>query len=128
MLRMGFIEDVQWILEHTPDSRQVALFSATMPHAIQRVADTYLKDLAEIRIESKTSTVERIEQNSGCCRHEQTRCAYADSRGRGHGRRHRFRTHQAFQREPASRSKPAAMRQPPSTAILAAQRARPLRV
>ena len=62
MLRMGFIEDVQWILEHTPDSRQVALFSATMPHAIQRVADTYLKDPAEIRIESKTSTVERIEQ------------------------------------------------------------------
>ena len=62
MLRMGFIEDVQWILEHTPDSRQVALFSATMPQAIQRVADTYLKNPAEIRIESKTSTVERIEQ------------------------------------------------------------------
>ena len=62
MLRMGFIEDVQWILEHTPDSRQVALFSATMPHVIQRVADTYLKNPAEIRIESKTSTVERIEQ------------------------------------------------------------------
>jgi superfamily II DNA/RNA helicase len=64
MLRMGFIEDVQWILEHTPETRQVALFSATMPAPIQRVADTYLKDPAEIRIAARTSTVERIEQKT----------------------------------------------------------------
>jgi ATP-dependent RNA helicase DeaD len=62
MLRMGFIEDVQWILEHTPPGRQVALFSATMPSAIRKVADTYLNAPARIRIESKTSTVERIAQ------------------------------------------------------------------
>lgn len=62
MLRMGFIDDVEWILDHTPDERQVALFSATMPAAIRKVADTYLKDPAQIKIASKTSTVERIEQ------------------------------------------------------------------
>ena len=62
MLRMGFIEDVQWILEHTPPQRQVALFSATMPPAIRKVADTYLREPVRIRIESKTSTVEQVEQ------------------------------------------------------------------
>ena len=49
MLRMGFIEDVTWILEHTPDERQVALFSATMPKPIRKIADTYLTDPAEIK-------------------------------------------------------------------------------
>lgn len=62
MLRMGFIDDVTWILEHTPRQRQVALFSATMPTAIRKVADTYLNAPVQIKIESKTSTVERIEQ------------------------------------------------------------------
>jgi ATP-dependent RNA helicase DeaD len=62
MLRMGFIDDVKWILEHTPKERQVALFSATMPTAIRKVADTYLNDPAHIKIASKTSTVERVEQ------------------------------------------------------------------
>lgn len=63
MLRMGFIDDVQWILEHTPAERQVALFSATMPPPIRRVADTHLRDPATIRIASRTSTVERVEQS-----------------------------------------------------------------
>jgi ATP-dependent RNA helicase DeaD len=62
MLRMGFIDDVTWILEHTPGQRQVALFSATMPAPIRKVADTYLKDPARIKIASKTATVERVEQ------------------------------------------------------------------
>jgi len=62
MLRMGFIDDVQWILDHTPPERQVALFSATMPAAIRKVADKYLKSPVRIQIESKTSTVESIEQ------------------------------------------------------------------
>lgn len=62
MLRMGFIDDVQWILDHTPSERQVALFSATMPSAIRKVADKYLKSPARIQIESKTSTVASIEQ------------------------------------------------------------------
>ncbi|WP_020162426.1 DEAD/DEAH box helicase [Cycloclasticus pugetii] len=62
MLRMGFIEDVEWILEQTPEQRQVALFSATMPAPIRRVADKYLNSPKVVKIISKTSTVERIEQ------------------------------------------------------------------
>lgn len=62
MLRMGFIDDVEQILEHTPEEKQVALFSATMPPAIQRVARKYLRDPVEIRIQSKTSTVDTITQ------------------------------------------------------------------
>ncbi len=62
MLRMGFIDDVEWILEHTPPTRQVALFSATMPKPIRKVADRYLTDPKEVRIASDTSTAPRIEQ------------------------------------------------------------------
>jgi ATP-dependent RNA helicase DeaD len=62
MLRMGFIDDVKWILDHTPDERQLALFSATMPREIKEVASKYLRNPKEIRIQSATSTVERIEQ------------------------------------------------------------------
>lgn len=62
MLRMGFIDDVTWILEHTPEQRQVALFSATMPKPIRKIADTYLRDPAEIKIEGKATTVSSIEQ------------------------------------------------------------------
>lgn len=62
MLRMGFIDDVEWILEQTPAERQVALFSATMPAPILRIARKYLKDPAEITIQSKTTTVETIRQ------------------------------------------------------------------
>ncbi len=62
MLRMGFIEDVETILEKTPDTRQVALFSATMPKAVKRVADRYLDDPVEVRIQNKTATVSTITQ------------------------------------------------------------------
>jgi ATP-dependent RNA helicase DeaD len=62
MLRMGFIDDVETILKETPEKRQVALFSATMPGPIHRVATRYLKDPVEIRIKSKTSTVDTINQ------------------------------------------------------------------
>ena len=62
MLRMGFIDDVEQILEHTPTEKQVALFSATMPSVIRRVAGKYLRDPVEIRIQSKTSTVDTITQ------------------------------------------------------------------
>jgi ATP-dependent RNA helicase DeaD len=62
MLRMGFIDDVTWILDHTPDQRQVALFSATMPAVIKKVADTYLNSPVQVKIQSKTSTVERVTQ------------------------------------------------------------------
>ncbi|MFA5493833.1 MAG: DEAD/DEAH box helicase [Porticoccaceae bacterium] len=62
MLRMGFIDDVETILAKTPDSAQRALFSATMPAAIQRIAANYLGDAEEVRIQAKTRTVERISQ------------------------------------------------------------------
>ncbi|UWX57040.1 DEAD/DEAH box helicase [Chlorobaculum sp. MV4-Y] len=62
MLRMGFIDDVEWILDQTPESRQVALFSATMPQPILRIARKYLKAPAEITIQAKTTTVETIRQ------------------------------------------------------------------
>ena len=63
MLRMGFIDDVETILSKTPEDCQRALFSATMPPAIKRVADKYLGDAEQVSIEAKTKTVERIEQS-----------------------------------------------------------------
>jgi len=62
MLRMGFIDDVEWILEQTPDTRQIVLFSATMPTAIRRIAVKYLSDAQEITIKVKTVTNESIRQ------------------------------------------------------------------
>ena len=62
MLRMGFIDDVTWILDHTPPKRQVALFSATMPAVIRKVANTYLNNPEEIKIEAKTATVDSVTQ------------------------------------------------------------------
>jgi len=64
MLRMGFIDDVENILKKTPATRQTALFSATMPAPIRRIAQTYLKDPAEILIEAKTRTADNIRQRS----------------------------------------------------------------
>ncbi len=62
MLRMGFIDDVEWILERTPEQHQTALFSATMPEQIRRVAQKYLVDPREIKIKSATATVAAIRQ------------------------------------------------------------------
>ncbi|WP_052100863.1 DEAD/DEAH box helicase [Novilysobacter arseniciresistens] len=62
MLRMGFIDDVEAVLKKTPETRQVALFSATMPHQIKRIAQTYLKDPVEVSIKAKTSTAANIRQ------------------------------------------------------------------
>ena len=62
MLRMGFIDDVEWILEQTPERRQMALFSATMPREIQRIARRHLHDPQEIAIEARTATAETIRQ------------------------------------------------------------------
>lgn len=62
MLRMGFIEDVEWILEQTPATRQVALFSATMPRELQHIAKTHLKQPARVEVRHKTLTVPSIEQ------------------------------------------------------------------
>ena len=62
MLRMGFIDDVEWILEHTPPKRQIALFSATMPNEIRKVAERHLNNPQHVKIASKTSTAENIRQ------------------------------------------------------------------
>lgn len=62
MLRMGFIDDVEWVLEQTPSTRQIALFSATMPKDIRRIARKHLHDPQEISIQQKTATAETIRQ------------------------------------------------------------------
>ena len=62
MLRMGFIDDVEWVMEQTPKDRQIALFSATMPKEIRRIAQRYLNDPEEITIKVKTTTAETIRQ------------------------------------------------------------------
>jgi len=62
MLRMGFIDDVEAVLKKTPETRQVALFSATMPSQIKRIAQTYLKNPVEIAIKATTTTAANIRQ------------------------------------------------------------------
>ncbi len=62
MLRMGFIDAVEWILEQAPKKRQMALFSATMPREIQRIAQRHLHEPQEISIQSRTATAETIRQ------------------------------------------------------------------
>ena len=62
MLRMGFIDDVEWILEQIPDKRQIALFSATMPQQIKRIATRYLNEPAIITVKVKTATADTIRQ------------------------------------------------------------------
>jgi len=62
MLRMGFIDDVQWILEQTPDNRQIALFSATMPPVIRKIAQQHLNNPEQVTIKVKEQTAETIRQ------------------------------------------------------------------
>ncbi len=62
MLRMGFIDDVEWVLEQIPKQTQIALFSATMPKEIRKVAEQHLKSPELVKIESKTSTAQTITQ------------------------------------------------------------------
>lgn len=62
MLRMGFVDDVEWVLEQTPPDRQIALFSATMPNQIRRIATNHLSNPAEITIKVKTTTADTIRQ------------------------------------------------------------------
>ena len=62
MLRMGFIDDVEWILEQTPSTRQTALFSATMPTEIRKIAQKYLNNPEQVTIKVKTTTAANIRQ------------------------------------------------------------------
>lgn len=62
MLRMGFAEDVDWVLTQVPKQRQIALFSATMPAPIRKIAQQHLNDPAEVTIEQKSRTADTINQ------------------------------------------------------------------
>jgi ATP-dependent RNA helicase DeaD len=62
MLKMGFAEDVDWILSQTPAARQTALFSATMPEPIRRIAQQHLRDPEEVTIRQRTATADTIRQ------------------------------------------------------------------
>ena len=62
MLRMGFIDDVEWVLEQLPTKRQIALFSATMPAPIRKISKKYLNDAQQVTIKTKSITADTIRQ------------------------------------------------------------------
>jgi ATP-dependent RNA helicase DeaD len=62
MLRMGFVEEVEWILEQTPERRQMALFSATMPKEVERIARRHLRDPKQISVDARTASAETVRQ------------------------------------------------------------------
>jgi ATP-dependent RNA helicase DeaD len=67
MLRMGFIDDVERILQETPESRQTALFSATMPSAIRRIANTYLRSRRKSRSRPRPAPMKTSASATGWC-------------------------------------------------------------
>ena len=62
MLKMGFIDDIKWVMERIPEQRQIALFSATMPSIIKRVAEKFLNNPKIVKVKNKTETAPNIEQ------------------------------------------------------------------
>ena len=62
MLQMGFVDDIEWILEQAPPQRQIALFSATMPATIRRVAQRHMREPAHVVIQNRASTMPKIRQ------------------------------------------------------------------
>ncbi len=70
MLKMGFQQDLETILSSTPESRQTALFSATMPQFIKNVAKKYQQNPVSVEIKKKTLTVEKINQHLYFCKRE----------------------------------------------------------
>ena len=62
MLKMGFLEDIEWIIDKLPVEKQMVLFSATMPHEIKKIAKKYLSDPAEIKIKSIKKEAQLISQ------------------------------------------------------------------
>ena len=62
MLKMGFINDVKWVMEKLPKERQIALFSATMPDVIRRVAEKFLNSPKVVKVKTKTATAQTISQ------------------------------------------------------------------
>ena len=109
MLRMGFIDDVETVLKKAPATRQVALFSATMPSQIRRIAQTYLKDPVEVAIKSDD---QHRDQHPPALldgqRRQQARRADAHPRSRTVRRHARVRAHQARHRRNWPRNSPRA--------------------
>ena len=62
MLQMGFVEAIEWVLEQAPPQRQIALFSATLPPQIRRIAHEHMREPAQITIQNRASTVPKIRQ------------------------------------------------------------------
>lgn len=62
MLKMGFIDDIKWVMEHIPKQRQIALFSATMPNVIKKVAEKFLNNPKIVKIKTKTETATTVSQ------------------------------------------------------------------
>ncbi len=62
MLKMGFIDDIKWVMERIPEQRQIALFSATMPSVIKRVAEKFLSNPKIVKVKTKTETAPSITQ------------------------------------------------------------------
>jgi len=62
MLKMGFIDDIKWVMERIPEQRQIALFSATMPNIIKRVAEKFLNNPKIVKVKNKTETAPTIGQ------------------------------------------------------------------
>lgn len=62
MLKMGFVDDVTWIMEQAPETAQRVLFSATMPPMVKNIVDTYLRDPARIDVAGSNQTVAKVEQ------------------------------------------------------------------
>jgi 3 Superfamily II DNA and RNA helicases len=62
MLKMGFIDDIKWVMERIPEQRQIALFSATMPNIIKRVAEKFLNNPKIVKVKTKTETAPTIGQ------------------------------------------------------------------
>ena len=62
MLNMGFLEDIEWIIDQLPENKQMVLFSATMPSEIRNIAKKYLNDPAEILIKSVKNETQLISQ------------------------------------------------------------------
>lgn len=64
MLNMGFLEDVQFVLDRAPDDRQIALFSATLPGPIRDISKRYLTDPARVTIKQQSMTADSIRQRA----------------------------------------------------------------
>ena len=62
MLKMGFVDDVTWIMEQAPETAQRVLFSATMPPMVKEIVDRFLREPARIDVAGSNRTVEKVEQ------------------------------------------------------------------